>query len=460
MVQYNGEVSYWYRQAGMPVRRKSLDGDRDADVCIAGAGFTGLWTAYYLKQAQPDLEIVVVEREFSGFGASGRNGGWISDHFAGSREVMARSHGRDAVLALQREMRKTVDEVLAVCAREAIAADLVKSGKLIVARNSAQDARLDAFVAEARDWGSSPGDIALLHAGELEKRIRIAGARRAVFSPHAARAQPARLVTGLAAAVERLGVRIFEGTAVTALDPGVVTTPYGQVRARSVLACLEGYNAQLEGHRRLILPLNSAIVVTAPLSDAQWHEIGWGGEELLSDGAHSGVYVQRTSDGRIALGGRGVPYRFGSRTDKAGETQRRTIKQLIEALHGMFPAAAGADLDHAWCGVLGVHRDWIPCVTYDRTTGLGSAGGYVGSGVAAANLAGRVLRDLVLEKRSALTRLPWVRVRARKWEPEPLRWAGVRLVFGLYRVADRRESVTGEAGTSIFARCADVISGR
>jgi glycine/D-amino acid oxidase-like deaminating enzyme len=457
-VQHNGEVSYWYRQTGMPARRRPLEGDRDADVCIVGAGFTGLWTAYYLKQAQPDLEIVVIEREFAGFGASGRNGGWVSDHSAGSREVMAKSHGRDAVLALQREMRKTVDEVLAVCAREGIAADLVKSGKLIVARNSAQDARLDAFVAYARDWGDSPEDVALLQAGELEKRIHIAGARRAVFSPHAARAQAARLVTGLAAAAERLGVKIFEGTAVKSLHPRVVTTTYGQVRARSVLACLEGYNAQLEGHRRLVLPLNSAMVVTTPLSNAQWHEIGWGGNELVSDGAHSGVYVQRTSDGRIALGGRGVPYRFGSRTDKDGETQQETIKQLIEALHSIFPAAAGADIDHAWCGVLGVHRDWIPRVTYDRTTGLGSAGGYVGSGVAGSNLAGRVLRDLVVEKQSELTRLPWVRARTRKWEPEPLRWAGARLVFALYRAADRRESVTGQE--SNFARCADLISGR
>jgi glycine/D-amino acid oxidase-like deaminating enzyme len=276
-----------------------------------------------LKQARPDLEIVLVEREFAGFGASGRNGGWVSGHFAGSREVMAKSHGRDAVLALQREMRETVDEVLAVCAKEGIAADLVKHGKLIVARTCAQEARLDAMLAGDRRWESAEEGYVPLGARELEERIHITGARRALFSPHAARAQPARLVTGLAAAVERLGVKIFEGTAVKALDPGVVTTSHGRVRARSVLACLEGFTAQLQGHRRRLLPLNSAMVVTAPLTDAQWQEIGWGGAELLADSAHASMYAQRTADGRIALGGRGIPYRFGSRTDQAGATHGR-----------------------------------------------------------------------------------------------------------------------------------------
>lgn len=460
LVRRNGGVSFWYRRTGIPPARRPLEGDRTADVCIAGAGFTGLWTAYYLKRARPDLEIVVVEREFAGFGASGRNGGWVSDHFAGSREAMTRSHGRDAFVALKREMHGAVDEVLSVCAAERIEADLVKPGMLLVARSPAQEARMRASLVQDRAQALSPGDLVGLEPRELDERVRVAGARFGVFSRQCARAQPARLVTGLASAVERLGVTIHEGTTALALEPGTMRTDRGQVRARSVLACLEGFTPSLAGERRTLLPLNSAMVVTDPLSERQWAEIGWDRQELLGDGAHAYVYAQRTADGRIALGGRGVPYRFGSRTDAWGITQRRTVRQLVEVLHSMFPVTARVPVDQAWCGVLGVRRDWIPTVAYDPASGVGLAGGYVGSGVAATNLAGRVLRDLVLGERTELTRLPWVRSQPRSWEPEPLRWLGARLVYGLYRAADRQEDASGEPRLSPLARLADLISGR
>jgi glycine/D-amino acid oxidase-like deaminating enzyme len=227
-----------------------------------------------------------------------------------------------------------------------------------------------------------------------------------------------------------------------------------------VLACLEGFTASLRGHRRALLPLNSAMVVTDPLSNRQWAQIGWEHEELLGDGAHAYVYSQRTADGRIALGGRGIPYRFGSRTDHRGITQPRTAGQLVDVLHSMFPVTAEVGVDQAWCGVLGVRRDWIPTVAYDPATGLGMAGGYVGSGVAATNLAARILRDLVLGEQTELTRLPWVRDHPRSWEPEPLRWLGARLVYGLYRAADRQESAADDPRLSPLARLANLISGR
>ena len=456
----NGAISRWYREIGTAPPRPPLPGDRRADVCIVGAGFTGLWTAYYLKRARPELEIVVLEREFAGFGASGRNGGWLSDHFAGSREAMARTHGRDAVTALHREMQRTVDEVIAVCDAEGIDADIVKDGVLTVARSAAQQERLAASLEQDRAWGLGPGDLAPLTATELEARVRVSGARSAVFSPHCARVQPAKLVTGLAAAVERLGVTVYEDTAVRAVAPGEARTERGTVRAPVVLHCLEGFTASLEGERRTLLPLNSAMIVTDPLGDERWAQIGWERAELIGDYAHAYMYAQRTADGRIAIGGRGVPYRFGSRTDHWGITQQRTIDQVQTILHAMFPATAGVAIDQAWCGVLGVSRDWAPTVAFDRADGLGSAGGYVGSGVGASNLAARTLADLVLERDSDLTALPWVRARAPRWEPEPLRFVGANLVYGLYRSADRRESESDTRRDDPRARLAGLISGR
>ncbi|HKG04501.1 MAG TPA: FAD-binding oxidoreductase, partial [Conexibacter sp.] len=237
-------------------------------------------------------------------------------------------------------------------------------------------------------------------------------------------------------------------------------TDRGTVRAPVVLACVEGFTPSLHGQRRVLLPLNSAMVVTEPLDDATWATIGWDRGELLGDVAHAYVYAQRTADGRIALGGRGVPYRYGSRTDRGGRTQARTVAGLRRALDALFPAAAGAAIDHAWCGVLGVARDWQPAVRLDRASGIGFAGGYVGNGLATANLAGRTLRDLVLDEDTELTRLPWVGHTARRWEPEPLRWLGARAVWALYRAADRREAASASARTSGFARAADLLAGR
>ena len=440
---HNGGVSFWWQQVGLPTPGDRLTGDATCDVAIVGGGLTGLWTAYYLHEADPTLDIRVVEAEVAGFGASGRNGGWLSSELPGSAKAYAEVAGEAGVDRLRSAVRDTVDEVVRVAAREGIEADIVRSGVLHVARSPAQAQRL---------------------AGELDAdgvaaRIRVAGAVSGHFDPDCARVHPARLVNGVARVVRERGPRIHEGTRAVAIQPGAVVTERGTVRAPVVLRCLEGFTAGLAGHRREWLPMNSAILATAPLSAAQWREIGWEGEELLGDEAHAYCYAQRTADGRIAMGGRGVPYRFGSRTDVDGRTQDRTVESLRSTLTSLFPSLAGVAIDHAWCGVLGVPRDWSASVSFDPTTGLGHAGGYVGSGLTATNLAGRTLRDLVLGHDTALTHLPWTGHRVRRWEPEPLRWLGVHALYRLYRAADRREDA-GLGRTSRIARVADRVAGR
>ncbi len=456
----NGDVSFWYRSIGLPDFRPPLPGDRDADVCIVGAGFTGLWTAYYLKRAQPDLRIVVLEREFAGFGASGRNGGWLSAELAGKREAYAATHGHDSVVDLMRAMRGAVDEVIGVAKAENIEADIAKDGLLHVARTRAQIGRLHESLRYEQDWGAGPQDFVELSRDEMDDRIRVAGALGGLFSPHCARVQPAKLVLGLARVVEAMGVTIFEQTTVSRIEQGRAVTNRGTVRAPIVLRCLEGFTASIQGQRRNWLPMNSSMVVTAPLSQEVIDQIGWRRAELLGDYAHGYMYAQRTADNRIALGGRGIPYRYGSRIDDRGATQNWTITALTELMHDMFPATSAVPIVHAWCGVLGVPRDWTATVDLDRATGLGTAGGYVGSGLTTTNLAGRTLADLVLERDSELTRLPWVGRHVRRWEPEPLRWLGVQAMYALYRTADRRETEKNLTGTSRIARFANMITGR
>jgi glycine/D-amino acid oxidase-like deaminating enzyme len=454
-----GELGFWWRSlGGPPAARDPLAGPTEADVAIVGGGYTGLWTAYYLKRADPSLRIVLLERDTVGFGASGRNGGWVTGSFSGPARVYERRGGRDGYLALQRQMFATVDEVGRFLAEHELEADFVKGGHLTVALNPAQAGRVRDAAAISRERGLGEEDLRELSTAQLASRLALAGARGATFSPHAARVHPAKLLRGLAAVVERLGVIVHERTPVSEIEPREAFTPAGKVSARWIVRATEGYTASLRGLRRALVPMNSSMIITEPLPPAAWEEIGWGGREVLSDAAHVYVYLQRTEDGRIAIGGRGVPYRYGSRTDGRGQTARATVQGLQAKLLAMFPAASGVALDHAWSGVLGVPRDWCMSVDADPAGGLAWAGGYVGQGVAAANLAGRTLRDLVLGERSELTALPWVGRRPRAWEPEPLRWGAIHGVYSLYRQADRCEQRTGRP--SQLGRLVDAASGR
>ncbi|MFJ3504445.1 NAD(P)/FAD-dependent oxidoreductase [Streptomyces sp. NPDC090135] len=462
MSTVNGGISFWYAQEGAPAPREPLPGDTTADVCIVGGGYTGLWTAYYLKKAVPFLDITVLEAKFCGYGASGRNGGWLYNGIAG-RDRYAKLHGHEAAVRLQQAMNATVAEVVDVCEREKINADVHRGGVLEVALSPAQLTRLKDFHAAELAFGET--DRVLYGARETAARVRVTGAVGSSWTPHGARLHPVKLVKGLAAAVEALGVTIHESTPVTEIRPKHAVTPYGTVRAPYVLRCTEGFTASLAGQRRAWLPMNSSMIATEPLTDAQWDSVGWEGRETLGDMAHAYMYAQRTADGRIALGGRGVPYRFGSKTDNDGRTRPQTVEALREILVRFFPQLAGVRVDHAWSGVLGVPRDWCATVTLDRSTGLGWAGGYVGSGVATANLAARTLRDLIRQDSGQsgptdLTALPWVGHKVRKWEPEPLRWLGVQTMYAAFRGADRREALGHSARTDRVAVLANRLSGR
>ena len=435
-----GDVSFWYADIGLPSRRPALDGDTTADVAIIGAGYTGLWAAYYLKQAQPALNVLVIEKDFAGFGASGRNGGWLMGTLSWNHDRYAAQSSRQAVLDMAAALETTVEEVIRVCEAHAIDADILRTEELCVATHPAHMARLRETLADHQRWGDGHRTREI-GADESRARLNIPGTLGALVMSGMARVQPAKLVRGLADAVEHLGVRIVEDTAVTEYQQGVVTTNRGLVRAPVILRATEGFTAGIKGHKRDWLPLNSAQIATPPLPPEVWAQIGWQGHELFHDFYNSYCYCQRTREGRITVGARGVPYLFGSAMDRNGAPDAETIRRLTEILHRHFPAAIPFGVDHAWCGVIGVPRDWCATVGLDPATGLGWAGGYVGVGVSTSNLAGQTLADLALGRDTALTRLPWVNRTVRKWEPEPLRWLGVHAMYGLYGAADFRETV-------------------
>ena len=427
------------------VPRPALGGDLQVDVAIVGAGYTGLWAAYYLLKENPALRIAILEKEIAGFGASGRNGGWCSALFAAAPHKIAKRYGRDRAIAMQRAMFETVDEVGRVCDLEGIEVDFHKGGTLTLALSAAHEERVRADLDEARHWGFSETDARWLSVDELTPRLRPADARGAAFTPHCARLHPARLARGLAMKVEKLGATIFEGTPALSIEGRNVLTPYGTVRADVVIQATEGYTARLPKSRRRLLPLYSLMIATEPLPPEVWDEIGWDGMETVHDGRHLLIYAQRTADNRIAIGGRGAPYHFGSRIKDGYDREPEVFESLKKVLTQVFPATRDARITHSWGGCLGVPRDWFTSVGYDKKDGLAWAGGYAGDGVSTTNLAGRTLRDLILHRDSELLKLPWVNHRSRSWEPEPFRWTGVNLGLKAMAHADDVEARTGKA---------------
>ena len=419
--------------------RAPLEGDAQVDVAIVGGGFTGLWTAYYLALHDPALRVAVVEREIDGFGASGRNGGWVSSGIAADPRVYADRHGRAAVEAAERETFRAVDEVGRVVAEERIDCGFRKGGQVMAATSRAQVGRLHGWIAKRRTWGAGPDDLRLLERDELAARVRVDGALAGALSPHCASVDPARLARGLADVVERRGVTVYERTPATRLEPHRVTTPRGRLGARYVVRATEAFTVEHAGQRRRYLPRYSLMVATEPLPPDVWEAIGWREGETVADLRHLFFYAQRTTDDRLAIGGRGAPYRLGSPIDEANERNEDVRARLEATIRRHFPAAAGARITHHWGGALAVPRDWSQGCALDSATGLAWGGGYSGHGVLAAHLTGRTLADLLLDRRTELTQMPWVGHEARRWEPEPLRFVASRLIVAVMGSADRAE---------------------
>ena len=437
MTDYRG-LSFWHDTVPDDLTpRAALPGDRDADVAIVGGGLTGLWTAWYLLQRDPTLRIVVLEKEIAGFGASGRNGGWCSALFPRSTASLAAAYGRDAAVEMRRAMISTVDEVGAAAASLGLDIDYVKGGTVSFARSAVQWAAAQEEAADAALFGV---DTVELWGAD---RVRAAGALGATFDPACARIHPAKLVRGLARAVEDRGVVIHELTEVVGVEPGAVRTDRGTVRADAIVVALEGYTPTLAGHRRDVLPLYSLMIATEPLAESTWEEIGIEHGQTFTDFRHLLIYGQRTADNRFAFGGRGARYHWGSTIRDRFDRVQPVFDHLRRSLGELFPMIGDAKVTHGWGGPLGVPRDWHASVRWDRGAGIGTAGGYVGDGLGTTNLAGRTLADLITGTQSPLTELPWVGHHSPRWELEPLRFAGANAGLVAMTVADTEERMFG-----------------
>ncbi|SFE80569.1 NAD(P)/FAD-dependent oxidoreductase [Alteribacillus iranensis] len=433
--------------------RPSLEESKVVDIAIMGAGFTGLWTAYYLIRQNPSLNIVILEKEITGYGASGRNGGWCYPVFSVTPSTLLERYGKSMARELQLAMFDSVTEIGNVIEKENIQCDWTIGGGLKVSLGQQGIPSLENELLTYKKMGID-AHYQLLNKSQLEKRVRIQGAERGIYTKHSAVLNPAKLARQLANVLEGYGVKIYEQTEVQKIKEGTsrkgsrLITQSGSVTANiaSVIAG-EAYVSQLKEFQRKVIPMYSLITLTEPLTKQQWSEIGWESRESIGSTRYSINYLQRTRDGRILFGGRGQPYRFGSKIKDSFDVHGPTHKTLQQMLKKWFPSLNNIGFTHSWGGPVGITRDWTPNFQFNKHSRIANAWGYVGQGVSTTNLAGRILRDLIYEKESSLTKLPMVQHQSRNWEMEPLRWIGARFVQnGLERV-DRKSEKTGFSPT-------------
>jgi len=437
--------SFWLETAGEALTpRPALERSAEVDVAILGAGYSGLWTAYYLLRENPGLSVAVLEKEIAGFGASGRNGGWVSPRFPVTATMLERRYGREAARSLFLAMMDSVDEIGRVCAEEQIDASFRKGGYLSLARGAHQLASIQGSFAAFDRLGL--GDRhKMLSAQEARERLNATRLEGALYSPDCASVHPGRLARGLARAVERRGGVIYEQTEVTDFEQGGAArllTRGGELRAKKALVLAgEAYLTRLAKLHRALMPVYSLIVLTEPLTEQQWSSVGWQNGESVASNKLTVDYLTKTYDGRILFGSRGAPYAFGSKITDEQDCHDQTHERARRAVLEWFPALQGIKFTHAWGGPLGMPRDWMPAVSFDRASRVATARGYTGQGVATTNLAGRILAGLILGKRSELQKLPLAQRRSPDWEPEPFRWLGVRYTqHAFLRIDQARES--------------------
>ncbi len=335
------------------------------------------------------------------------------------------------------------------CAEESIDAQYQRDGELLAAVGAHQMQALADIERSYERIGR--GDFhCRLTAAEAGAVLAVEGMHGALLHGATACVHPGRLVRGLARAVERRGGVIHEGSRVVSFGGAprsYLETARGRVRAGAIVLAGEAYLSQLRPLRRSVLPVYSYIVLTEPLATDRLAEINWTHRTVVNSRALSVDYLSRTVDGRVLFGGRGAPYHFGSSIAPAYDRDEPTFVRLRASLAAWFPSLAGVRFTHAWGGCLGVPRDFVPIMRFDPASGIATARGYTGEGVAASNLAGRVLADLLTGADSELTSLPMARHGGREWESEPLRFLAARLAqWGAERI-DARAARTGTAPT-------------
>jgi glycine/D-amino acid oxidase-like deaminating enzyme len=437
--------SWWLREALAAEKdagpRPPLAGDIIADVVIVGGGFTGLWTAYFLTQAKPDLKVVILEQDICGGGPSGRNGGFASGWWD-ELDGLISLYGQVEAVRACRAISASIDGIGEFCSTHGVDAWFKHAGYLFAATAPQHEVLCRDMVHLAREVGV-PDELRALSPQEVKARCESPAFRSGAFMKDGASVQPALLARGLRRVVLERGVTIHEGTPVTRLDagpPAVAITPGGSVRAPRAVLALNAWAVGWPQLRRRLVAWSSYMVLTARAPE-KLAEIGWLGGELVTDLRTSVRYFRTTPDGRIAFGGGGG--RASSRIDDSFTRDMRAVQEAAEGFRRLFPSFSDVPLEDAWGGPIDVSPTHLPSFGSLEPGNLFYALGYTGNGVAPSNLAGRVIADLVVGADTDSTRLPMVNRKPRLFPPEPLRSIGAAVVRRAIIAKDTAEETGG-----------------
>jgi glycine/D-amino acid oxidase-like deaminating enzyme len=447
VAQY-GSTILWQETLGPRPPSPRAVGSLTADVVIVGAGFTGLWTAYELRRTDPSLDVVVLDAHEPGFGASGRNGGFAMTLLDLTLHRFASRWGDAAAAHAHRAVARSVADIAAVVRTEGIDCELEATGLLRVATNPAQAGRLDRELETAARLGLD--GFRGLDRAEVQTLVRSPQYLAGVLEDACVILNPAKLAVGLADLLRREGVRVLGGSpalALTAVPGGIeVTTPAAAVRADTAVLATNGWTHRIPGFERRSLPLYTYVVVTEPLTPAQWQGIGWEGRQGIEDERNYVHYYRPTADGRVLWGGTDAVHRLGGPVAPRRDRHERIRRRLEREFLATFPQLGRVRFTHHWGGPLSVTSRFTP--QFGTTAGgrLHYAFGYSGHGVAPAHTAARVLRDLTLGRETHDTAICFREAADPALPPEPLAWVGAELSRWLLQRQDRRMDAGHDVG--------------
>ena len=410
--------------------RKSISNNDSFDVVIIGAGFSGLWSAFHLKQFQPNLKIAIFEKEYVGFGASGRNGGWASAEYPTSGNRLIKENGLESYKNLRTAITKSIDEIGEIAKSNNWQIDYAKGGALVFARGNAQLSRISKEIDEEHQ---------LLNKSQTTELLNIPSALGSVFTPHCAALNPFKLVRALADHLEKLGVMIYEQSSVSEIRDKQVEVNGFNVNCTFSIRATEAFTPRKwMGNRQI--PIYSLMVATEPLSNEVVKEIRNTQRATFQEACHLITYAQITSDNRLALGGRGVRYKLFSRLSERSEIDNRMHSALERRARSWFPQITNAKFEYRWGGAVALTRKWQAYLNFDQTTGRAEIGGYVGDGVTLSYLVAKTLAEKMSNIKTA--NLPFIDQGIGRWEPEPIRYLAVNAGFKATVLADYEEKIT------------------
>jgi glycine/D-amino acid oxidase-like deaminating enzyme len=455
-------LGYWIEEAGEFEPRPSLAGEREADVLVVGGGYTGMWSAWYARQLEPEARVVLLESEpLCGHGPSGRNGGFCNGMWF-SLATMRGRWGREGALATAHAAQKAVGRIERFCSDYGIDAWFRPAGYVQVSTAPAHDGAWQRAVDACRELGVTEM-LQPLSEAEVAERCGSPAFRAGAVSPASATVQPARLALGLREKLLAAGVEVYESTAVRSFreagDGVEARTDAGSVRAaRAVLAigsAAKGRHGPLRGR---LTVASSHIVLTEPVPDVL-EQLSWTGGECITDSRSLLHYFRTTNDGRIAFGWGGGRIAMGARTKGRAELDAAVIAGAAEHLHEYFPSLRGRRITHAWGGPIDASPTHLPAVTSLPHRRAFVAAGYTGNGVGPSNMVGRTLSALALDRDDDHTRLPFVEAKTPRLPPEPFHWLGGEAIRYALEKKEQAEMQGHQPGrvASAVAKVPDLI---